>query len=124
MNLSQAAFVFIMTLCTEAPSLCALALMGHKTYKAKKKNGANETELKMCVCFYHFGVLECMMIYSNSLSKSMKFQLYFQIGPEKGVVHLAVAAVINALWDLWAKIEGKVSTTREIDFPEYCKFVK
>lgn len=29
------------------------------------------------------------------------------IGPEKGVVHLAVAAVINALWDLWAKIEGK-----------------
>ena len=25
------------------------------------------------------------------------------------MVHLAVAAVINALWDLWAKIEGKVS---------------
>ena len=29
------------------------------------------------------------------------------IGPEKGVIHLATAAVINALWDLWAKIEGK-----------------
>ena len=29
------------------------------------------------------------------------------IGPEKGVIHLAVAAVINALWDLWGKIEGK-----------------
>lgn len=29
------------------------------------------------------------------------------IGPEKGVVHLATAAVINALWDLWGKIEGK-----------------
>ena len=29
------------------------------------------------------------------------------IGPEKGVVHLATAAVINALWDLWAKAEGK-----------------
>jgi L-fuconate dehydratase len=29
------------------------------------------------------------------------------IGPEKGVIHLAVAAVINALWDVWAKIEGK-----------------
>ncbi|OAD57269.1 Mitochondrial enolase superfamily member 1 [Eufriesea mexicana] len=29
------------------------------------------------------------------------------IGPEKGVIHLATAAVINALWDLWARIENK-----------------
>jgi L-fuconate dehydratase len=29
------------------------------------------------------------------------------IGPEKGVIHLATAAVVNAFWDLWAKIEGK-----------------
>lgn len=29
------------------------------------------------------------------------------IGPEKGVIHLATAAVVNALWDLWAKVEGK-----------------
>lgn len=29
------------------------------------------------------------------------------LGPEKGVTHLATAAIINALWDLWAKIEGK-----------------
>lgn len=29
------------------------------------------------------------------------------IGPEKGVIHIATAGVINALWDLWAKIEGK-----------------
>jgi L-fuconate dehydratase len=29
------------------------------------------------------------------------------VGPEKGVIHLATAAVINALWDLWAKSEGK-----------------
>lgn len=29
------------------------------------------------------------------------------IGPEKGAIHLAAAAVINALWDLWAKVEGK-----------------
>ncbi len=28
-------------------------------------------------------------------------------GPEKGVVHLALAAVLNAMWDLWAKIERK-----------------
>src|SRR5690349_8912589 len=25
------------------------------------------------------------------------------LGPEKGVVHLATAAVVNAVWDLWAK---------------------
>ena len=29
------------------------------------------------------------------------------VGPEKGVIHLATAAVVNALWDLWAKLEGK-----------------
>jgi L-fuconate dehydratase len=29
------------------------------------------------------------------------------VGPEKGVIHLATAAVVNALWDLWAKAEGK-----------------
>ncbi|MCG6154306.1 enolase C-terminal domain-like protein [Rubinisphaera margarita] len=29
------------------------------------------------------------------------------IGPEKGVIHLATAAVVNAVWDLWAKSTGK-----------------
>ncbi|XP_030635855.1 mitochondrial enolase superfamily member 1 isoform X2 [Chanos chanos] len=29
------------------------------------------------------------------------------IGPEKGVIHLATAAVLNAVWDLWARAEGK-----------------
>ena len=29
------------------------------------------------------------------------------LGPEKGVIHLATAAVVNAVWDLWAKLEGK-----------------
>ncbi len=29
------------------------------------------------------------------------------VGPEKGVIHLATAAVVNALWDLWAKVVGK-----------------
>ena len=29
------------------------------------------------------------------------------VGPEKGVIHLATAAVVNALWDLYARIEGK-----------------
>jgi L-fuconate dehydratase len=29
------------------------------------------------------------------------------LGPEKGVIHLALAAVVNAVWDLYAKAEGK-----------------
>jgi len=29
------------------------------------------------------------------------------IGPEKGAMHLATAAVVNAVWDLWAKAEKK-----------------
>jgi L-fuconate dehydratase len=29
------------------------------------------------------------------------------VGPEKGVIHLATAAVVNAVWDLYAKGEGK-----------------
>ncbi len=29
------------------------------------------------------------------------------VGPEKGVIHLATAALVNAVWDLWAKVEGK-----------------
>jgi L-fuconate dehydratase len=28
------------------------------------------------------------------------------LGPEKGVMHLATAAVVNAVWDLWAKSVG------------------
>lgn len=41
----------------------------------------------------------------------LKLQLSFsceQLGPEKGVIHLATAAVLNAVWDLWARAEGKV----------------
>lgn len=29
------------------------------------------------------------------------------LGPEKGVVHLALAAIVNGVWDLWAKQAGK-----------------
>lgn len=29
------------------------------------------------------------------------------IGPEKGIVHMTTGAVLNAIWDLWARREGK-----------------
>merc|ERR1711967_68257 len=41
------------------------------------------------------------------------------IGPEKGVIHLALGSLVNAIWDLWAKVLGKpvwriVSTDHEV----------
>lgn len=29
------------------------------------------------------------------------------LGPEKGAIHLALGAIVNAVWDLWARVEGK-----------------
>src|SRR3990167_9061170 len=29
------------------------------------------------------------------------------IGPEKGAIHMATGAIVNAVWDLWAKAVGK-----------------
>ena len=29
------------------------------------------------------------------------------LGPEKGVLHMATGAIVNAVWDLYAKAEGK-----------------
>jgi L-fuconate dehydratase len=39
------------------------------------------------------------------------------LGPEKGVIHLATAAIVNALWDLWAKLEHKPLWKLLVDLP-------
>jgi L-fuconate dehydratase len=39
------------------------------------------------------------------------------IGPEKGVIHLASAALINAVWDLYAKVAGKPLWKLLVDMP-------
>ncbi|MDQ6793369.1 MAG: L-fuconate dehydratase [Chloroflexota bacterium] len=39
------------------------------------------------------------------------------IGPEKGATHLATAAIVNAVWDLWAKHEGKPVWKLLVDLP-------
>jgi L-fuconate dehydratase len=39
------------------------------------------------------------------------------LGPEKGVIHLATAAVVNAVWDLWAKSEAKPVWRLVCDMP-------
>lgn len=42
--------------------------------------------------------------FTRQLSGDTQFRW---LGPEKGVVHLAAAALINAVWDLYARVEGK-----------------
>ncbi|QOR38995.1 L-fuconate dehydratase [Billgrantia diversa] len=39
------------------------------------------------------------------------------IGPDKGAIHLATAALVNAVWDLWAKREGKPIWKLLVDMP-------
>jgi L-fuconate dehydratase len=39
------------------------------------------------------------------------------VGPEKGVIHLALAAIVNAVWDLWAKRAGKPVWKLVADLP-------
>ncbi|MFI5226498.1 MAG: L-fuconate dehydratase [Candidatus Limnocylindrales bacterium] len=39
------------------------------------------------------------------------------VGPEKGVIHLATAAIVNAVWDLYAKLEGKPLWRLLVDLP-------
>jgi L-fuconate dehydratase len=42
--------------------------------------------------------------FSRQLTEDSQFRW---LGPEKGVIHLAAAALINAVWDLYARMEGK-----------------
>lgn len=49
-------------------------------------------------------IVENMGAFSRELTGESQFRW---LGPEKGVTHLATAAVLNAVWDLWAKAVGK-----------------
>jgi L-fuconate dehydratase len=49
-------------------------------------------------------VLRDTRAFSRSLTGESQLRW---LGPEKGVVHMAVAAIVNAVWDLWGKREGK-----------------
>ena len=39
------------------------------------------------------------------------------LGPEKGIIHMATGAIVNAVWDLWAKREGKPVWKLLVDMP-------
>ncbi|MBB5318418.1 enolase C-terminal domain-like protein [Tunturibacter empetritectus] len=49
-------------------------------------------------------ITENFAAFSRQLLEDSQFRW---LGPEKGVIHLAAAAVINAVWDLYAKVEEK-----------------
>ncbi|XP_077876497.1 mitochondrial enolase superfamily member 1-like isoform X7 [Ictidomys tridecemlineatus] len=51
--------------------------------------------------------MELPSLWEKALKLEMLLCFPSQIGPEKGVVHLATAAILNVVWDLWAKQEGK-----------------
>jgi L-fuconate dehydratase len=50
------------------------------------------------------GLVADMAAFTREISGDTQFRW---LGPEKGVIHLAAAALINAVWDLWAKLESK-----------------
>jgi L-fuconate dehydratase len=49
-------------------------------------------------------------------SLTMDVQLRW-LGPEKGIIHMATGAILNAVWDLWAKREAKPLWKLLVDLP-------
>jgi L-fuconate dehydratase len=49
-------------------------------------------------------ITDDLLAFSNQLTGDTQLRW---LGPEKGVIHLAAAALINAVWDLYAKVEKK-----------------
>jgi len=62
-------------------------------YLAKKAVG-----LTLC------SITKDLCAFSRLLTDDSQFRW---LGPEKGVIHVAAGAVVNAVWDLYAKAEGK-----------------
>jgi L-fuconate dehydratase len=50
------------------------------------------------------GIAADFVAFTRLLTDETQFRW---LGPEKGVIHLACGALINAVWDLWARVEGK-----------------
>jgi L-galactonate dehydratase len=52
-----------------------------------------------------------MHVLTRNMGKTWRYMVsdsqYRWVGPEKSITHLAVAGVLNAVWDLWGKILAK-----------------
>jgi L-fuconate dehydratase len=55
-----------------------------------------------------------MRTFFRSLTQDVQLRW---LGPEKGILHMATGAVLNAVWDLWAKREGKPLWKLVVDMP-------
>ena len=49
-------------------------------------------------------ITQDLCAFSRQLTDESQFRW---LGPEKGVIHLACGALLNAVWDMYAKVEGK-----------------
>lgn len=84
----------------------------HKGYGLSFTLGRGNEIVAHCVDALRFLVLGCkveeiqanMGMWIRGLANEGQLRW---IGPEKGPLHLAVAAIVNAFWDLWGKMAGK-----------------
>jgi L-fuconate dehydratase len=67
-------------------------------------------------------ITEDLCAFSRLLTEDSQFRW---LGPEKGVIHIAAGAVVNAVWDLYAKAEGKPvwRLLAEMSPPQLCSAV-
>lgn len=67
-------------------------------------------------------IVEDFCAFSRLLTEDSQFRW---LGPEKGVIHVAAGALINAVWDLYAKAEGKPlwRLLAEMPAPQLCRAI-
>lgn len=66
--------------------------------------GAIEAQRRNVVGLTLEGIRADMVTFLRGLTQDKQLRW---VGPEKGVTHMATGAVVNAVWDLWAKSEKK-----------------
>lgn len=75
-------------------------------------NGRGSEIITLCLDIYAKRVVDkSMHQLTRDMGKTWRYMVsdsqYRWVGPEKSVTHLAVAGVLNAVWDLWGKILNK-----------------
>lgn len=89
---------------TDQPELCGYGL----TFTLGRGNElCVAAAQQFCSQFEGVSLSSIVADFGNVWHRLVNDGQYRWLGPEKGVVHLAAAAVINAIWDLWARVEGK-----------------
>ena len=84
-------------------------LSGHgMTFTIGRGNELCVAGIRSLACLLQGVTVESLMAEPAALYRRLTGDSQLRwVGPEKGVIHLAAAAVINAVWDLWARIQAK-----------------